>query len=529
VTEKTDIELAKESLEGNTEPQASDDTEVTRRRFLATGLAVTGSVLVGQSVGYGQQSPIKAPAHAKLDTRALQKSIKGQVLTSSDSNFEKVAFDVWNKYEANKRRPQVIVRVANEQDVAEAVKFARAAEMKVTVRGGGHNWCNPSLRNGGMMIDLADLNKVISLDAQSRKAVVQPIISNREIQRQLNAQNLSYPSGHCPPVKLSGYLLCGGMSWNQGVWGSGTGSVVAVELVTPDGEIITADKNQNNDYYWAARGAGPGFFGVATRYHLKLYDLPKAIACSSYYYPIREVGTVAQWLESIAGQLPANIELSLFMVSAPPELAEKCKADAGKVALVAATIFADSIKEAESSLKALDDCPIIERCLSKTVAKPYDFEALFDASGALWPSDHRNQVEAVFSDSKLADVFNALQDHFLTTPSPATLIMFAIFTGPDVPAPLPDAAFSMSAHYYGGPWTMWTKAEDDEANTEWHKRCLELLKPFVAGYYVGESDIVSYPGIPQESYTESKWERLQELRKKYDPEGVFFDYSDGLS
>ena len=312
-------------------------------------------------------------------------------------------------------------------------------------------------RHLGMMIDLTNLNRVISIDAKAHKAVVQPIISNREIQARLNAQNLSYPSGHCPQVKLSGYLLCGGMSWNQGVWGTGIGSVEAVELVTPNGDIITADKDQNTDYYWAARGAGPGFFGVATRYHLKLYDLPKAIACSSYYYPIGEVGTVAQWLESIAGRLPPNIELSLFLLTAPPELAEKRKEDAGKVCVVTATIFADSREEVKTSLKPLDDCPIISKCLSKTVAKPYNFEAMFDASGALWPADHRNQVEAIFSNSKLADIFTALRDHFLKTPSPTTLIMFAIFTGPNIPATLPDAAFSMSARYYGGPWTMWTK------------------------------------------------------------------------
>jgi FAD/FMN-containing dehydrogenase len=474
-------------------------------------------------------TPAKSSPQANLETGALQKRIKGQVLTAGDADFEKIALDVWNKIGTHKRRPQLIVRVANEQDVAEGVKFARANKLKVAVRGGGHNWCNPSLRNGGMMIDLASLNKVLSIDAKAHKAVVQPIISNRELQAHLNARNLSYPSGHCPPVKLSGYLLSGGMSWNQGVWGPGVGSVEAVELVTPDGELITAGKGQNTDYYWAARGAGPGFFGVATRYHLNLYDLPKAIACSSYFYPIAQAGVVARWLESIASQLAANIELSLFLLSAPPELAEKCEADAGKVCTVTATIFADSAEEVKSALKPLDECPIIEKCLSKTIAEPSNFEALFDASGALWPADHRNHVDAVFSNSRLADLVNAVRDHFLKSPSPTTLIMFAIFTGPHIPAPLPDAAFSMSAHYYGGPWTMWKRPEDDEANTQWHEKCVELLAPFVAGQYVGESDIVKYRHHVQASYTESKWKRLQELRKKYDPEGVFFDYFEGLS
>ena len=520
----------KVNFKTNLNRHVSTDTDVTRRHFLASGLVVAGSLLVGQTASHCAQLPEGAGVHSNPEsTVLLRKGINGQVLNRTDADFEKVALDVWNKYGDSKRRPELIVRVANEQDVIQAVKYARSNRMKVVVRGGGHNWCNPSMRNGGMMIDLTNLNQVISIDPKARKAVVQPIVSNREIQRQLNALNLSYPSGHCPPVKLSGYLLCGGMSWNQGVWGPGVGSVEGVEVVNPDGELITANKDQNTDYYWAARGAGPGFFGVAIRYHLKLYDLPKAIACSSYFYPIREVGAVAKWLESIASKLPPNIELSLFLLSAPPELAEQCKVDGGKVCMVAATIFTDSMEEAKSSLKTLDECPIIEKCLSRTVAKSYDFEALFDASGALWPADHRNQVEAIFSNAKLENLFGSVKDHFLKTPSPTSLIMFAIFTGPNIPAPLPDAAFSMSARYYGGPWTMWTKPEDDHANTQWHKKCLELLKPFVAGYYVGESDTVTYPNIAQQSYTEAKWKRLQELRKKYDPDGVFFNYTDGFA
>jgi len=99
----------------------------------------------------------------------------------------------------------------------------------------------------------------------------------------------------------------------------------------------------------------------------------------------RSPGPDAQWLESIAGKLPPTIELSLFMSSAPPELAEKCRANAGKVAMVTATVFADSMEEGKSSLEPPDDCPIIAKCLSKTIAKPYNFEALFDGLRVPWP------------------------------------------------------------------------------------------------------------------------------------------------
>jgi hypothetical protein len=90
------------------------------------------------------------------------------------------------------------------------------------------------------------------------------------------------------------------------------------------------------------KGGGPGFCGVAVRYHLKLYPLPQGITTSAYYYPYEHVVELARWLDRLAGELPASVELSLFVVQAPPDLAEKVKGSNGKVALVTATMFADS-------------------------------------------------------------------------------------------------------------------------------------------------------------------------------------------
>lgn len=502
---------------------------IPRRAFLSRGLAAAGTLIVATGVG----SPLwaKTSYRPKLETITLrsQYHFKGKVLQPSDAEFNQVVYgELWNELRPT-RAPQMVLQVEDEQDVVAAVKYARANKMKVAVRGGGHNWCSPSVRNSGIMIDLSKLNQVISIDVENRKAVVQPIISNREIQAYLNPKGLSYPSGHCPPVKLSGYLLSGGMAWNQGMWGPGCGSVEAIEMVTAKGDLITASAEENQDYFWAARGAGPGLFAVAVRYHLKLYPLPKAITASSYYYPYENLQEVADWLEPLASKLPSLVELSLFLVTAPPELAEICKSSNGKVALVTATAFAETEDEARTALAPLDSCPIIDRCLSKTIAEPTDFEKLFDASGALWPGNLRCKVDAMFSNSSTSEVFKSVKDHFLTATSPQTVLMFALFTGENVPAPLLDAAFSMSSKLYGGPWTMWKDAANDADNIAWHEKCVSILKPNIVGHYVSESDTVTHPDYLPASYKAANWARLAELRSKYDPEGVFFAYSDGLT
>jgi len=454
---------------------------------------------------------------------------KGVALAESDPGFaEAVVGDLWNQLQP-KRHPQAVAQVTDEEDVVAAVRFARAHGLKVAVRGGGHNWCTPSQRNSGLLIDLSKLNRVISVDAEARTAVLQPILTNREVQAAVNRVGLAFPTGHCPTVKISGYLLSGGMAWNHGIWGPGVGSVEAIEIVDANGDMITASATENPDYFWAARGSGPGFFGVATRYHLKLYPLPRAITASAYYYPYESIVDIAEWLGPLAGQLPSSVELSLWSLQAPPDLADHARDSNGKVAMVTATMFADSAEEAKSVLAALESCPLIDRCLSKSVAQPTTFEGLFDASGALWPAPWRSKVDALFYNRPLVEVTKAVKDHFLATPSPKTVFMFAVYTGANCPpATPPDAAFSMTGALYGGSWTMWDEAADDAANIAWHDEIMRLLKPHVAGHYVGETDTVGHPEYVPLSFAPANLQRLEQLRQKYDPDGRFFGFTGGL-
>jgi FAD/FMN-containing dehydrogenase len=501
----------------------SKKNSFSRRGFVKGTAAAAGGLLLGRS------GLAETPRGEPMNIEALKKACKGVVATQGDANFtELIHGDLWNRL-IPRRAPQIVMRVKDEQDVIAAIRFARENKLKVVVRGGGHNWCQPTLRNGGLLIDLVELNKVISIDVGARKAVVQPIISNRDIQKTLNAKGLAYPTGHCPQVKLSGYLLGGGMSWNQGVWGSGAESVEAIELVTAEGKLITASKNENAEYFWAARGSGSGFFGVVTRYHLKLYPLPKAIHGSTYYYSMDDAAAVAGWLGENAAKISPAVELSLFLLEAPANLKEKTAAQGSKLAMVTATAFSDSPEEAKTMLKPLEDCPFVHKCLSRSFATPLVFEKMFDLSGALWPEGLRNHVEATFSNTSPRELVKAVAVHMTKCPSPITVILFVIFTGPNVPAAHPDAAYSMSSRVYGGPWTMWKEAADDATNTQWHNECTALLRPFNIGYYVGESDTVRRPSNAVESMLPENWKRLADLRDKYDPDGVFFGYFDGLS
>ena len=461
-----------------------------------------------------------------MDLSALKSACKGHISQKGDADFlELLHGNLWNRL-IPERSPEAIVRAADEEDIIAAVKYAKANGLRVTVRGGGHNWSQPALRNGGLLIDIRDFTKVISVDVENRKAVIQPIISNRDVQKTLNPLGLSFPTGHCPQVKASGYFLGGGMAWNPTVWGSGAESVEAIELVTAQGELIKASETENADYFWAARGAGSGFFGIVTKYYLKLYALPKAIHGSTYYFSLDDAPAVGKWLGEIAPTVAPCVELSQFIVQAPDELKAAAAANNGWLCMVTAVAFEDTQEAAEAALRPFEARPV--KPLSSLFATPYNFEELFDASGSLWPEGARARVEATFSNSCPGEMMKTALPLLQKAPSPTTVFLFTIFCGPNIPAPQKNMALSMTAKVYGGPWTMWWDEKDDQINSAWHAELIQTLRPYNVGYYIGESNTVERPATAVQAYLPEKWQRLADLRKKYDPDGVFFGYFDGF-
>lgn len=463
-----------------------------------------------------------------MDWDQLRKRISGRVVTADEPQFPSVRADmVWNEIKPD-RCPDVIVTVKDDNDIIEAINFARDNALKVAVHGGGHTWCGLALRNGGMTIDLSNLNES-AIDKTTRTAVIQPVISNRELARRLGEYDLAFPIGHCPTVKASGYLLNGGMSWNLSKWGPACLSVEAVECVTADGKKVTANASNYADLFWAARGAGPGMFAVATRFHLKCYPLPKAILTSSYFYSLDQLRDVVEEVTELGWKMPSIVELSIFLIKAPPNLIDKCKRTNGKLCMVTAVAFAYTQEEGKAALSILETGAMARKCLAKTLNEASNFEKLSEVSGITWPEHHRNLCENQCSKADPVEILMALRDKIIDAPSPKSVIVFCQSTGQhNLLEPHADVALSMDGQSYGGSWAIWEKPEDDEVNMKWQDEVIAIIKPFTSTHYIGETDIVQNNDRVQNSYTKEKWQKLEKIRAKYDPDGLFFGYLGGL-
>ena len=450
-----------------------------------------------------------------MTSQSLQDRIEGRVVYRIDPEYESTRSAlVWNARKPA-RYPDMIVQVASENDVVEAVRFAREKHMQIAARGGGHHWSAPAVRQGGILLDLAHLNQV-DIDPEARVATVQPVVSNRDLASQLAIHDLAFPVGHCSTVPLSGFILGGGFGWNAGDWGVSCWSLLSLNVVTAEGRLVTASETENPDLLWAARGAGPGFFGIATRYRLKLYPLPRAITTSTLVYPLEKLSEVVRWATETVKTLPRKVEFILLFAHAPAALANQSE----KVCIVSATAFADSDTEAEEALSDVAACPV-GGDLMKKLNVSMTFEDLFDIMDGEKTVRRRHPLVCRCPDRRDAH-----------RPRPFRPSSFRRFLGAGADSsastpgctPLPDAAFSMLAPVFVAGYAVWEKEEDDAANLSWIGNLMRDLTPHAIGHYLGESDIMADPTRAVNSFARSNWERLRALRKKYDPEGVFHPF-----
>jgi FAD/FMN-containing dehydrogenase len=494
---------------------------VTRRKALEWIAGTAGALATGRTCA--AEATATSTKGSAVAWDKLQAKLQGRVISRQDREYERDRqAAVWNVLKPG-RFPDAIVHVVSEQDVREAVRFARQQDMKVAVRGGGHSFRGWPLRQGGLLLDLTQLN-TMKVDAAGRTAAIQPVVTALDLATNLAAQGLAFPAGHCASTALSGYLLNGGVGWNSNAWGPACMSIKAIEMVNAAGESIRADPEQNAELYWAARGAGPGFFGIVTRYHLQMYPLPSVIRMSTVTYRLEDAGRVGEWLPQVVRGLPPQVELNCFIISAPPEAPKPAADRRAKLFVVTAAAFADAETDARRWLQPLADAPPSpERQIDLDHAM--SFPSLYEVSGRLFSENRRYAADSFSTNAPLGEVLTRLREPALSVPSPESFLLLSLPSPRPAPAPpLPDMAFSLSGSAFISLYGIWRDPAQDAVNEQWVRQTSKLLDPIKANYYIGETDLTLGGDRARLSYAASNWQRLQQLKKKYDPDDVFFSY-----
>ncbi|MBI4944364.1 MAG: FAD-binding oxidoreductase [Actinobacteria bacterium] len=438
----------------------------------------------------------------------------GELLLRGDAGFEAARVDrVFNR-RLPARAPAAVLKAASEQDVVRGVRLACERGWQVAVRSGGHSWPQWSVRDEALVLDLGGLQELEYDEATGVVRASPAVKGGAVLGPYLAARGRFFVGGHCPTVGIGGFLLQGGQGWNARGWGWAAEHVEAVDVVTADGELVRADATQNSDLYWAARGAGPGFFGVVTRFHLRTMPAPGHLALTVQAYRLEDFDEVMTWLHGVHADVADTVEI-VALTKTDPAIST------APVLLVTALALVADAAEADRALAPFRENPALGRALLAVDAAPTTADEQRRRQLEDNPEGHRWAVDNAWLSGPAEAVVPAMRRAFTTLPNDTA---FTIWFSMAPLRALPDMAFSLQSEIYLASYVPWQNPADDARNEEWLASVMADLEPVTVGQYLGDSDLSRRQ---LRFMSDDAWQRLQRIRAVRDPGGLFVGHLAG--
>ncbi len=429
-----------------------------------------------------------------------------------EAGYEAARLDtVWNGL-VPERFPDVIVQAQDADDVVSALRYARANGHRVGICSGGRSWVANHLRDGGLLLDVSRLDHC-SVDPERMTADVGPGKIASVFAAELDAQNLFFPAGHCEGICLGGYLLQGGYGWNSRALGPACESVLGLEVITADGERFYCDPENNPDLYWAARGSGPGFFGVVTSFKLRVYPRPAVWGTCLYMYPIELADEVFTWARSISGELDDRVELQMHTARSFPGAG----LDQPGIT-IASPVFADSEDEAAKALAPLGSCPVVDKAIVGLPYAPTTLANWYTAVMTSYPKGHRYIADSMFTSASAEELLPGIRRIIETMPPHPSHF---IFTGWKTAPSRTDMVYGLEDDIYMALYTIWQDPADDERYRDWAASNMAAMSHLATGIALADENLCRRPA---RFITEPNMARLDRVRAAYDPDGRFHSY-----
>jgi len=410
------------------------------------------------------------------------------------------------------KRPALIMRCRNATDVAAAVATAREEGLEIAVRGGGHNVAGRAVCEGGLMIDLSQM-KGADVDPHARTVRAEPGLGWGELNEATQAHGLAVTGGTISTTGIAGLTLGGGFGWLMGKLGFAADNLISAEVVTASGEILTASEDEHPDLFWALRGGG-GNFGVVTAFQYRLHPIGPIVTGGFNFWPYEQAADVLRLFREVARDDPSDdLSLVAALVRAPgepyPPLA----------GIIACHVGEEQAAERELARVRSFGEPVVEAIIRKSYSEvnaQYDFGF---PEGALnyWKSSFLDDLSDAAIESMVAD--------FAQCPSRMSILMMEDVHGAATRVPVGATAVPhRSAGFNLLIPSVWRDPAETDANVAWTRRTFEHLRPFLGGArYVNylDDDEAALGDDPVRAAYGVNYDRLVEVKTKYDPENVF--------
>jgi FAD/FMN-containing dehydrogenase len=457
----------------------------------------------GQEFPAMQSSP---SSPATIASAELRSTIHGRVIAPDDAGYDEARTVFIGGID---RRPAVIVRVADAADVATVIALARDSGLELAVRSGGHSSIGHGVSEGGIVLDLSAM-KAVDIDVDGRTAWAETGLTAAEYSAAAGAHGLATGFGDTGSVGIGGITLGGGIGYLVRKHGLTIDDLLAAEIVTADGELLHVDADNHPDLFWAIRGGG-GNFGVVTRFHYRLHEVPSFVG-GMLLLPATP-DTVAGFIAA-AEAAPEELSTIANVMPCPP-MPFVPEEHHGKLVILGLMAFAGDTEAGERALAPF-------RALATPIAdmlNPIPYPQIYP------PDDESYHPLAItrtmFVETIDGPVAETIVEHLEASDAEMRVAQLRVLGGAMARVPADATAFAHRgsrimvniATFYEGP-------DDRDLREAWVEGLSMALRQNDHGAYVnfladeGDERIrAAYPG--------GTWDRLAAVKARYDPTNLF--------
>ncbi|MBK8026578.1 MAG: FAD-binding oxidoreductase [Chloroflexi bacterium] len=442
----------------------------------------------------------------------FRRRFRGDVILPDDSDYEgarRIHNTLFQRY------PVVIVRPHDADDVSAAVRFAVQQDLPLAVRGGSHNNGGFATIDDGMVIDLSRM-RGITVDAQAHVARAQGGITAGEFTAATSAYGLATPFGDSPTVGVGGITLGGGIGWLTRKYGMTIDSLLAAEVVKADGRVLRASATEHPDLFWALRGGG-GNFGVVTTFEFRLYPVETVIGGMLMLPATREV---IRGVIDLSVRAPEELGIISAVMRASPMFGLP-ESMAGMPVVMVLPVW---VGDVEAGQRALDPFRKLAEPLAD-MTQPMPYRAIYEAEGGDIPEHYTSVARNFLADSLDDAAIEAILAHLAADRVPSQSAMTAVQIRPlgGAMARVPTDATAF-AHRNANLLVVAAAAMFDpseyDAHRDWVEGLYQAMRPGATGAYLNFLEIEGEARL-REVYPDKTYQRLAEVKRKYDPDNVF--------
>ena len=453
-----------------------------------------------------------SPSTATEGIPRLRERLRGPVHLPGDAEYRE-GTRLWNGL--IERTPAMIVRPTGTADVVAAVDHARISGLPLSVRGGGHNIGGTALVDAGLTIDMSRL-RGIQVDPRERTATVQPGCLLGDVDRETQFHGLATPLGFISEVGVAGLTLGGGLGYLTRRFGWSVDNLLEVEIVTADGAVRRAAADENEDLFWAVRGAGANF-GAVTSFTFRLHEVGPTVFGGLIAWPFDRAAEILEAYRAFTSEAPRELAVWLNMMRAPdvPFVPAEWR---GERVCAMVVCYSGDLGGADGALEPIRalQAPIVDLLAER----PYtEVQSMLDA---LEPKGDHYYWKTEFV-AELGDELMSLWPELAAAcPIPrAQLGILHVAGALNERADDDGAVGNRDAHWVLGAVGVWEPgAARADGFPDWIRKAWQRFRPFSSGNYINFQTADEGDERIRASYG-ANFERLVALKSEYDPANLF--------